>query len=95
MGQTFIFIRHGNIPIQAEASGRLPPLKKRGLSPTGEQQARAAGVFLRRWLTAQALTVDRLVHPGSRRALQTAALALDPLPPAKKQWMNYDTLAAK
>jgi phosphohistidine phosphatase SixA len=83
MPPTFIFIRHGSISIQAPPAARLPPLARRGLTVQGEQEARAAGVFLRRWLSDHGLTPTRLLLADSERARQTAALALPVAVPAQ------------
>ncbi|MFT5682184.1 MAG: phosphohistidine phosphatase SixA [Myxococcota bacterium] len=81
MAQTFIFIRHGTIPIKATATRRLPKLARRGLSEGGITEARAAGRFVQQRLSGQ--TVDRLLIANSERARQTAALVFEPLPAAE------------
>ncbi len=81
MPKTFIFIRHGTIPIKADSTTRLPKLAKRGLSEAGIQEARGAGAFVRQQLAGR--SVDRLLLARSERARQTAVIVFDPLPAAE------------
>ncbi len=85
-GQVFIFIRHGTIPIRAdEPTRRLAPLKRRSLSPEGRREALAAGRFLSAWLARHDRAVDRVYVAPSRRAEETAALALNASVPRIRQ----------
>lgn len=80
MPQTFIFVRHGSIPIKADGTTRLPKLATRGLSEAGIQEARGASAFVHQQLAGR--SVDRLLLARSERARQTAAIIFDPLPEA-------------
>ncbi|MCA9713120.1 MAG: histidine phosphatase family protein [Myxococcales bacterium] len=75
MEQVLLFVRHGSIPVR-ELGGAGPveplaPLRRRGLSPRGREEARAAQAYVRRWLEEHGRVVERVYVARSRRAEET------------------------
>ncbi len=96
IGQVFIFLRHGVIPIRAEAPTRgLAPLKRRALSPQGRREALAAGRYLATWLERHNRVIDRILVAPSQRAEETAALALDAATPRVRLRLRPEQIVAQ
>ncbi len=69
-----ILLRHAEaMPVQSPTDDQ-----ERGLSPRGEQEAQAAGL----WLAARSTMPDRVLCSPSKRTDETARLALSALPGA-------------
>jgi hypothetical protein len=69
-----ILVRHGRIVIQRESAEKLPPLRRRPLSPAGVTECQAARDVVQHWLAQEGRTIHRLWAERSQRATQTAAL---------------------
>jgi len=83
MDERFVYVRHG---CYAKAGLSSAQRDRAPLSAEGEEQARDAGVFLRRWLGERGLRLGRVVATPKTRTQETARLATEELGIAPSSW---------